>query len=78
MTLEEYKVQLKRHDWHYNMSDDGRAYREGSADRMRLIAQASFSGPEFKQAFAEEEARNFPKDKWPAYEPTFTDKDIIK
>ena len=46
MTVAEYTQLLERHDWHYQMSDDPRAYEQGRQERQRIVALAE-SNPEF-------------------------------
>lgn len=44
---EQYVAKLKAHDWTYEMSDDGRAYRNGQAERAALDAQQKAIDPDF-------------------------------
>lgn len=45
MTLWEFYIELEHHDWFYAWSDDGRVYRNGEANRVRLrdIARTSMA-----------------------------------
>lgn len=66
MTLEEYRKVLEYHDWSYEYSDDGAAYRRGAANLARLVAIAKGNGEDYRRAFAAAEARRAP-DKTPTF-----------
>jgi hypothetical protein len=45
--VEAYIILLKRHDWTYEASDDGRSYREGLSERKELNSLQKSLDPEF-------------------------------
>lgn len=45
--LKQYVNKLKTHDWSYEMSDDGRCYRAGQAERAALNTQQKAIDPDF-------------------------------
>lgn len=57
MTLEEYKEQLKDHDWYYHMSDDQSKYDKGYDNNIRLRL-LTIDNSEFEQAFNEEQSNH--------------------
>ena len=58
MELEEYKQQLRKHDWYYYYSDDHGVWSRGEseANRMRSIANQS---DDHKRAYNAEHAAHF-------------------
>lgn len=42
-TLTDYWDRLRRHDWYYGFSDDGRVYRAGEAESQAIRAIAKES-----------------------------------
>jgi hypothetical protein len=46
-TAQEYQAALKRHDWSYEYSDDGQAYRKGRDEREALSAAQPILDPDF-------------------------------
>ena len=50
-TLSEYYDQLARHDWTYEYSDDGAAWRKGYANDERLQRIAAAGGSAYQQLF---------------------------
>jgi IS1 family transposase len=45
--LEQYVSRLKAHDWSYEMTDDGRVYQRGRAERAALNAKQKVIDPDF-------------------------------
>jgi 6-phosphogluconate dehydrogenase (decarboxylating) len=50
MTREEFRKQLRHHDWYFDFSDDFRVWSAGNAARSRIQALAKTSA-EFKADF---------------------------
>jgi len=48
VTLQEFAQELRKHDWYYSFSDDGRIYRKGNAKEASLKQVAS-SGTEHRE-----------------------------
>jgi hypothetical protein len=40
VTLQEFAQELRKHDWYYAFSDDGRVYRSGQAAEVKLERRA--------------------------------------
>jgi hypothetical protein len=57
ITLEQYKEQLKAHDWQYHNSDSIAIFDKGENNEKRLLKLAK-DNREFTQAFFEEKAKN--------------------
>lgn len=62
MSIEEYKQQLKDHDWYYVMSDDDRIFNSGNDEYVELYRIAK-ENPEFMDAYKEEFYKHFPPKK---------------
>lgn len=62
MTLEEYKEQLKAHDWYYHMSDDHSVYDKGYNNELalKIIARnMEDSGDNtYRDAFNEQQSKH--------------------
>jgi len=43
MTVEEFKIELEKHDWWYEMTEDPYVYAEGSANYRKLIKISKLS-----------------------------------
>jgi hypothetical protein len=50
MTTDEFLTMLRRHDWHYQRSDDPATYRAGGAVAAR-IESAMRANPELKEIY---------------------------
>lgn len=59
MTLEEYKKELKAHDWYYFYSDSNSVVYNGQQNENRLLELAK-GNEEFVKAFNEEYTKHFP------------------
>jgi hypothetical protein len=46
--LEDYIKKLKAHDWYYEMSDDGRVYQKGKAERFAIESQRGTLDPQYE------------------------------
>lgn len=72
MTLEAYKKHLRDHDWYYDFSDDSRTYNKGSVVSERLKAIAREKGDAFKEAYNQEQMRQFRMETVGSFRPYFT------
>lgn len=59
MTLEEFKEALKKHDWFYSFSDDGRVFNRGQQMDSQLLAIARNGGDDFKRIYNSEYAKRW-------------------
>lgn len=59
MTLDEYKIALKKHDWFHYFSDDNRVCQAGERVGAKLLSAAKNGGDDFKLAYNEEHAKHF-------------------
>ncbi len=57
MTLEEYKQELKKHDWYYFNSESMVVFDRGENNEKRLLKLAK-DNKELTQAFFEEKTKN--------------------
>lgn len=62
MTLDQYKEQLKAHDWYYHMSDDQSKYDAGYNNELalRIIARNKEESGDnsYRVAFEEEQVKH--------------------
>lgn len=58
-TLDEFRDELRHHDWTYSWSDDPRVWRAGEAASARLKSIADRHNDDWKRAYNTEFAREF-------------------
>tara|TARA_R110000737_G_scaffold119060_1_gene151498 strand:- start:68 stop:283 length:216 start_codon:yes stop_codon:yes gene_type:complete len=58
MTFSDYLLNLTRLDWFYGMSDDPRAYREGSQQVRAYRELGKTNGPEWVASFDKEQEKH--------------------
>lgn len=75
MTLEEFRQALEGHDWYYDWSDDGRAYRAGRDNQERLVGIARSGGREFMRAFNAAQKNHIGRLAKSNFIPTFTEEE---
>ena len=51
LTLEQYRTQLRNHDWTFYFSDDPRVYRAGESESTRIRNLAIHNGDDWKRAY---------------------------
>lgn len=64
MTLEEYELRLKKHDWYFRYSDDARVFRAGQEEEKKLL-ETSLKSKEHEKIYITYCDKYFPNGKLP-------------